>query len=229
MSLRRIEYQTDNLMVGGSIPPPVVNQSLLENTVPTFNNLLNSQESSISGIENKMHNILDRNTPEKSGDGQSPKQECDGVSIDYEVSYQTVHRIFHLIKKNIVNDEMTRKEIEDVPNREWQEDIGEFDTLVILPTRQTHDSGYRCMDFVAVKKGVPIKRLGGGSDVIHLDGIGGYGENWLQKYGTCPSRTEPSGWNIDCLKVSGLLQLFTHGVLTCGDALSSFEIYTKRK
>lgn len=30
----------------------------------------------------------------------------DGVSIDYEVSYQTVHRIFHLIKKNIVNDEL---------------------------------------------------------------------------------------------------------------------------
>lgn len=118
-------------------------------------------------------------------------------------------------------NEMSRKEIEDVPTRDCNEDIGEFDSVVILPTRRKHDSGYRCMDFVAVRKGVPIKRLSGCSDVIHLNGIGGYGK-WL---GSFPQLIEPIGWSIDCLYKSGLLQIFTHGVLTCGDALSSFEIY----
>lgn len=133
-----------------------------------------------------------------------------------------------IVEKTVM--EMTRKEIEATPEvGGWQDDIGKFDTLVILPTKRLHDSGYRCMYFVACIKGVPKYKLAGGSDVLHLDGIGGYGKNWLEKYGTCPSLVEPTAWNIDCLPKSGLLQLFTHGVLTAGSALSSFEIYTERK
>ncbi len=45
----------------------------------------------------------------------------------------------------------TRKELESLPIRERNEDIGEFCGLIILPTRRKHDSGFRCMDFVAVK------------------------------------------------------------------------------
>lgn len=120
-------------------------------------------------------------------------------------------------------NEMTRKEIESVPDRAWQEDIGEFDAMIILPTRRIHDSGFRCMDFVAVKKGIPVRRLSGCSDVIHINGIGGYGNYRLSQ--GIPSMIEPISWSIDCLKKSGLLQIFSHGVLTCGTALSSFEVF----
>ena len=64
----------------------------------------------------------------------------------------------------------TRKDFDALPGRDWDEDIGEFDSLVILPTKRIHDSGFRCMDFVAVRKGVPLIRLSGCSDVIHIDG-----------------------------------------------------------
>jgi len=100
-------------------------------------------------------------------------------------------------------NEWTRKEFDALPGREWDQEV-QFDSLVILPTRQIHDSNYRCMDFVAV--------------VIHINGIGGYGKDWFTEY-----------WSIDCLKKSGLLRMFTHGKLTCGPALSSFELYSIKK
>ena len=40
----------------------------------------------------------------------------------------------------------TNKELEALPAREWNEDIGEFDSLIILPTKHLHDSGFWCMD-----------------------------------------------------------------------------------
>lgn len=67
----------------------------------------------------------------------------------------------------------TITEFRNLPKRKFGEDVGKFDSLVILPTRRKHDSGYRCMEFVAVKGEQPICRMGGGSDVIHLLGIDG--------------------------------------------------------
>jgi hypothetical protein len=82
------------------------------------------------------------------------------------------------------------------------------------------------MDFIAIKDGKPLCRLSGISDVIHFNGIGGYGENWGQKPGGVPKLIPPVGWNIDCLPASGLLQIFVHRHdIKCGRGLSSFEIY----
>lgn len=128
-------------------------------------------------------------------------------------------------KMNIQN--MTQADFMKVPEIDWDKELGGFNSLIILPTRRKHDSGYRCMYFIACRYNEPIARLAGGSDVIHLDGIGGYGKNWLEKYRTCPQLIPPSGWNIDCLMKSGLLRLFTHGILSTGSALSSFEVYTE--
>ena len=122
-------------------------------------------------------------------------------------------------------NEMTRKEFDALPYRGWDKNIGEFDSLVILPLRTKHDSGYRCMDFVAVNTGKPICRLSGCSDVIHLGGIGGFGYNWVKKYGKCPDKIPPVGFNIDCLPKSGLLQIFCGLKLRAGSGLSSFELY----
>lgn len=71
--------------------------------------------------------------------------------------------------------EMTKEDFDKVPERGgWSRDIGEFRSLVIIPQDYAHDSGWMCMDFVAVdKEGEPICKLSGCSDVLDLDGIGG--------------------------------------------------------
>ena len=130
---------------------------------------------------------------------------------------------------------MTRKEFDALPYRDgddWSRNF-ECDGVVILPgrSRDKHDSGYRCMDFVAIRNNYPVCRLSGCSDVIHLNGIGGYGYNWLEKYEGLPSSVPPLDWTIDCLPKSGLLRLFCprgKGVI-CGPSLSSFEIFGKEE
>ena len=120
---------------------------------------------------------------------------------------------------------MTRKEFEALPSRKWNEEII-CDTVIILPSRRLYDSGYRCLDFVAVNsKNEPLCLLSGCSDVIYFDGIGGYGDNWINKYGHCPSLIPPSGWKMDCLPKTGLLRFWCDGKIKCGAALSSFEVY----
>jgi len=124
-------------------------------------------------------------------------------------------------------NDWTRKEFEALPHREnWHDEV-ECDCIVILPMKDCHDSGYRNLDFVAVSKGVPICRLAGGSDVVHLDGIGGLGHHWLERFGCCPRTKEPVGWSIDCLKKSGLLSIFGPRTIIAGNALSSFEVFAK--
>lgn len=120
-------------------------------------------------------------------------------------------------------DAMTRKDFLALPHRKWDEKI-ECTDIVILPSRARHDSGYRLMDFVAIRNGVPVCLLSGCSDVVHLDGIGGFGP-WDSARGF-PSLVPPSGWSIDCLPVSGLLRIWPSSRrISCRPALSSFEIY----
>lgn len=125
--------------------------------------------------------------------------------------------------KDVTN--MTRREFEELPNRErWDEEI-ECSSLVVLPSRWLHDSGFRCMAFVLVQENIAFMRVGGGSDVIHIDGIGGAGYRWFER-NEFPHLVVPSGWSIDCLKKSGLLRLFpmSHR-MKVGASLSSFEIW----
>lgn len=121
--------------------------------------------------------------------------------------------------------DMTKEDFEKVPKRNgWSRDVGEFNSLIIIPQDYAHDSGWMCMDFVAVNKdGEPVCRLSGCSDVLHLDGIGGHG-NW--RGGEYSRLVEAKGWRIDCLPC-GYLHLFSRSTLTAGPALSDFEIYAK--
>ena len=115
---------------------------------------------------------------------------------------------------------MTRKELEAVPLREWSKDIGEFNSLVLLPYRRIHDSGFRCMGFIAAdKEGRPIARMSGSSDVINIGGIGG----------TDRGGGKEASWSIDCLRKSGLFRLFnsTTGKVFCGCDLSNFEVFSQ--
>ncbi len=117
--------------------------------------------------------------------------------------------------------EMRKKDFWKLPKRGWCEDIGPFVSMVILPTGQFHESGYRCMDFVAVDEEMyPICRLSGVSDVIEIDGIGGYGK----ERDITSHMVSVKGWKIDCLPC-GYLRIFADSHITCGEALSSFEIF----
>jgi len=122
-------------------------------------------------------------------------------------------------------NEMSRRQLLAVPLREWGAE-SECDSLIIIP-EGVHDSGFRCMSFIAVKDNEPIHRISGYSDVIHIDGIGGCGRNWLKRYGKVPETIRPNSWSIDCLKQSRCLRLFCRGKITCGEAFSSFEVFAE--
>ena len=109
-------------------------------------------------------------------------------------------------------------------------DVGEvFDSVIIVPMDYLHDSGYRCMKFILCNdhKGEIVGVVGGGSDVIHLDGIGGYGLDFDRglNTGMCPC----VGWKLDCL-ACGCLRLFPSSnlrmTLRDGIICSSFEVYS---
>lgn len=129
----------------------------------------------------------------------------------------------------------TRKEFESLPTPQnfTNEEVGEVDSLVILPCKHYHDSGFRCMEFVTIQKGEPTYRLSGCSDVLHLSGIGGYnvGAGYFDEKKLnqrCKTRFVPlNGWCVDCLPTSGLLRIFCDKKMYVGSSLSSFEIYFK--
>ena len=117
----------------------------------------------------------------------------------------------------------TRKELEELPLKLWNENIGKFNSLVILPRKKLHDSGFRLMYFVAVNDNdIPFCKLSGCSDVLNIDGISGYGK-WIDGI---PSLIKPKLWSIDCLKTSGLLRLWSNYQLETEMALSSFEVFS---
>lgn len=118
-----------------------------------------------------------------------------------------------------------------LPYREsYSSDEGNIESLVVIPLKYKHDSGYRCMDFIAIRDNKAICRLSGCSDVIHFDGIGGYGKDWLNKYNKVPDTLPVKDWNIDSLLTSGLIRIFSHSyTLNAGAALSSFELYADTK
>lgn len=134
------------------------------------------------------------------------------------------------MKRKSIN-EMTRKDFAEIKERKsFYENIGQFRSLVIIPMNYTHDSGYKCMDFIAVDKNdFPICKLSGSSDVLHIDGIGGYGKDLTKRLTSQRFIVPGKGWSIDCLKTSKYLRLFCDGELECGPALSSFEIFGIRK
>ena len=117
---------------------------------------------------------------------------------------------------------MSKEDFLAVPERtSFNDNIGLFYSLVIIPMDYLHDSGFRCMDFVAVDiTGEPICRLSGCSDVINFDGLGGYGKEFVPGEKSRPIE----GWRIDCLPC-GLLRIFCNGWIEAGHAISDFSIY----
>ena len=112
---------------------------------------------------------------------------------------------------------------EEFLNLEYKRPEKTFDGFVIIPTGELHDRGYMCMKFALTNHDEVVGCVGGGSDVIHLNGIGGYGKN----YGDIPKRQD---WSIDCLE-NGLLRVFsfTHDLEIDRIICSDFCVYMEEE
>jgi len=143
-------------------------------------------------------------------------------------------------QKNVTS--MTRDDFAKVPRYIDNFDLFDpnkesFESLVIIPTGNMHDSGYQCMEFALINgDGEAICRINGIADVIHIDGIGGYGVGSISRamrLNDVTPVTIPHGWCIDCLPC-GYLRLFaSSGFKLILErpymSLSSFEIYAEER
>lgn len=112
-----------------------------------------------------------------------------------------------------------------IPRLAWSDEKQAFDSLVIVPSLYIHDSGYRCMTFIAFYHDEPIGFFDYGSDVICLDGIGGYGV-WKD---IIPNTISPKGWRMDMFP-NGCLRIFCdRRHVMRGNGLSTFELYAINK
>jgi hypothetical protein len=124
-----------------------------------------------------------------------------------------------------VNINSTKEEFE---NLNYFKPTDEFNGIVIIPTNELHDSGFGCMKFALLNHGEVVGCVGGGSDVIHLNGIGGYGK-YDKDFGRAlkTDMTERIDWSIDCLP-NGLIRLFCSYALDIDEfIMSDFSLYVK--
>lgn len=99
---------------------------------------------------------------------------------------------------NATLDEL--RQLEDKPL-----DGARFDCVIIVPMDTIHDSEYRCMKFIMTLRGVVVGVESGYSDVIHLNGIGGYGSDYSESIAT--QRVPRVGWSMDCLPGSNCVRI----------------------
>lgn len=106
-----------------------------------------------------------------------------------------------------------------------------FGEFIIVPMGEEHESGWGCMKFILLKHGgEPIATVGGFSDVVHLNGIGGYGKFDIKKL--LDNKVERIDWTIDCLPKSGCLRFFVSKNIDLsveGYVLSDFQVIGERR
>ena len=120
---------------------------------------------------------------------------------------------------------MTRKQFLEIEEHYPTEP---FNGFVIVPTGKKHDSGYGCMRFILECHGKIVGAVGGWADVVHLNGIGGYGLNWERTLST--GTIEVTDWNIDLLPTSKCLRVFSSRELKIEDIIcSDFEVFATER
>ena len=106
-----------------------------------------------------------------------------------------------------------------------------FNGFIIVPTGEIHESDFQCMKFILLDHEDIVGAVSGWSDVIHFNGIGGYGE-YDDDYATkLRTRLVPVvGYQIDCLPNSGCLRVFARGKNFKADDFigSDFCFYTTK-
>lgn len=97
-----------------------------------------------------------------------------------------------------------------------------FNNIVIVPTDEIHESGYRCMKFVLWNNDHICGVVGGYSDVIYPNGIGNHGDPYDMFTGKIPHM----GLSMDCLRESGCMRIMmSYPCKLTVPLLSSFKFY----
>lgn len=123
--------------------------------------------------------------------------------------------------------DVTKENLEEIPLIKWGEDTDQlYNGVLIVPNGEIHDSGFECMDFIFCRKTEVLGRVSRCSDVLHIDGIGGYGDFHPTWNNSIPKSLPIRGWSIDCTP-KGFIRLFStrcnFKIDTYG--LSDFSIY----
>ena len=120
--------------------------------------------------------------------------------------------------KNI--KEMTKKELMELENFITKK---KFTGIVIVPMNYKHDSGFQCMKYILLNEWDIVGVVGGGSDVVHINGIGGFGKE--PNYKT--RMVKVHNLRIDCLPKSKCLRLFSYDKMELSDLFvgSDFIFY----
>lgn len=97
-----------------------------------------------------------------------------------------------------------------------------FDSIILVPMEELHDSGYRCMKGILVNRGVIVGSVSGWSDVVHPNGIGNFGRYGPEFEKYLRTRTVPyMDLSMDCLEKSRCIRLMMSGKWEMDDFIGS--------
>ena len=114
---------------------------------------------------------------------------------------------------------------EHIDNIEYSKPTDDFNGIIIIPTGEIHESGFGCMKFILLNRDQVVGCVGGCSDVININGIGGYGKNTDEAIRT--QKVPIVDWMIDCLPC-GYLRLYTRHKLSIDNIIcSDFSVYAE--
>lgn len=103
-----------------------------------------------------------------------------------------------------------------------------FDSIILVPMEELHDSGYRCMKGILVNSGVIVGSVSGWSDVVHPNGIGNYGRYGAEFENSLRTHTVPyMGLSMDCLEKSRCIRLMLCGKWEMDDFIGSEMCFYK--
>ena len=127
-------------------------------------------------------------------------------------------------------NDYTLEELRAIENFGEQE---EFNAFAIVPMEELHDSGYRCMKFILERDNDIVGAVSGWSDVVHVNGIGGYGTYGDDFMSALKSQMVPRvGMSMDCLPKSGCVRFFCDSdrIMKAEDLIGSdFIFYFKTR
>lgn len=98
-----------------------------------------------------------------------------------------------------------------------------FTGLIIVPTDELHESGFRCMKFILEHDGEIVGAASGWSDVVHPNGIGNYG--WNVRRSLSRGAVPNMSLSIDCLAMSGCVRLMVRPSRIRDDGIYSDFIF----
>lgn len=147
---------------------------------------------------------------------EQQKQEFEKLVAEKNISREDLMLILTAVSLNDDSKCKTKaKDLNEYSLEELQEiqNFGEkelFNSLIIVPSEEIHDSGLRCMKAILVRDGEIVGAVSGWSDVINPNGIGNYGNSFIGNYGNSFKRHKYVpyiGLSIDCLVKSKCVRL----------------------